>query len=52
MTEDWNPLEPEVIEEKWYAPGVGLILEVKTAGGEGEIELIEFTPGRLDGTVR
>ena len=44
MTEDWNPLEPEVVEEKSYAPGVGLILEAKVAGGEGEIELIEFTP--------
>ena len=44
VTEDWNPLEPEVIEEKSYAPGVGLILEAKAAGGEGRIELIEFTP--------
>ncbi|MET0902067.1 MAG: hypothetical protein ABWZ52_02405 [Acidimicrobiales bacterium] len=44
VTQDWTPLEPEVVEEKSYAPGVGLIGEVKTAGGEGEIELIEFTP--------
>ena len=44
VTEDWNPLEPEVIEEKSYAPGVGLILEQKAAGGEGRIELIELTP--------
>ena len=44
VTEDWTPLEPEVIEEKSYAPGVGLIGEVKTGGSEGEIELIKFTP--------
>jgi hypothetical protein len=44
VTEDWNPLEPDVIEEKSYAPGVGLIFEAKVAGGEGESELIEFTP--------
>jgi hypothetical protein len=44
VTEDWTPLEPEVVEEKSYAPGVGLIREVKTAGREGEIELIEFSP--------
>ena len=25
VTEDWTPLEPEVIENKWYAPGVGMI---------------------------
>ena len=44
VTEDWTPLEPEVIEEKWYAPGVGLIYERQEAGSEGEIELVEFTP--------
>ena len=46
VTEDWNPLEPDVIEEKSYAPGVGLIHEAKVAGGDGEIELLEFTPAR------
>jgi hypothetical protein len=45
-TEDWTPLEPEVIEEKTYAPGVGLIHETKVAGGDAEIELIGFTPAR------
>ena len=44
VTEDWNPLDPEVIEEKSYAPGVGLIHEAKVAGGDGTSELIEFTP--------
>jgi hypothetical protein len=44
LTEDWTPLEPEVVEEKEYAPGVGLIRETKTAGGEGLIELVEYTP--------
>ena len=44
VTEDWNPLEPDVVEEKSYAPGVGLIFEAKVAGGDGEIELIELTP--------
>jgi hypothetical protein len=46
VTEDWNPLDPDVIEEKSYAPGVGVIFEAKVAGGEGESELIEFTPAR------
>jgi hypothetical protein len=44
VIEEWNPLEPEVVEEKFYAPGVGTILEVKTAGGEGRVELVEYTP--------
>jgi len=45
VTEDWNPLDPEVIENKSYAPGVGVIYETHVAGGEGTAELVEFTPG-------
>jgi hypothetical protein len=45
VTEEWNPLEPDAVEEKSYAPGIGLVLEVVTAGGEGRVELTEFTPG-------
>ena len=46
-TRDWNPLEPDVVEEKSYAPGVGFIHEVKTAGeGTGnEVVLTEFSDG-------
>lgn len=43
-TTDWNPLEPAVIEEKQYAPGVGLIREQKVAGERGLVELVEFSP--------
>jgi len=42
---EWNPLEPEVVEEKYYARDVGLVLEIKTEGGEGRGELIEYTEG-------
>ena len=45
VTEEWNPLEPEVLEEKSYAPGVGLVYEEKVRGGDGHVELVEFTPG-------
>lgn len=45
VTRDWNPLEPDVVEEKYYAPGVGLVFETKTAGGEESAELVEFMPG-------
>lgn len=44
-TRDWNPLEPEAVEEKSYAPGVGLVREEKVAGGAGLAELHEHTPG-------
>jgi hypothetical protein len=45
VTRDWNPLEPKVIEEKSYAPGVGLVAESTVAGGRGSSELVSFTPG-------
>ena len=43
VTRDWNPLDPDVVEEKTYAPGVGFILEVKTVGGTGRVELTSFS---------
>lgn len=42
---EWNPLEPDVVEDKYYAPGVGAVLEVKVEGGDGRVELIEFIAG-------
>jgi len=44
VTKEWTPVEPDVVEQKSYAPGVGVIQELVTAGGTGNIELIEFTP--------
>lgn len=46
VTKEWNPLEPKVVEEKSYAPGVGLILEVQVAGGKGRAELVLFEPAK------
>jgi hypothetical protein len=43
---EWNPFEPDVVEEKQYAPGVGFIAEQKVTGDRERAELIEFTPGR------
>jgi hypothetical protein len=42
-TQDWSPLEPDVVEEKAYARGVGKISERKTAGGDGFAELESST---------
>jgi hypothetical protein len=44
-TRDWTPLEPEVIEEKSYASGIGKIREAKTAGGDGFAELVDYDLG-------
>jgi len=42
-TKDWNPLEKDTIEEKYYAPGVGVVLEVMVQGGSERVELITIT---------
>ena len=44
-TEDTTPLEPTLVEEKYYARGVGLLVEMTVAGGTERAELVEFTPG-------
>ena len=41
VTEDINPFEPDAVEQKSYAPGVGLILAEYVQGGDERIELIE-----------
>ena len=40
-TQEWTPLEPDVVENKYYAPGVGVILEVAVEGESGRVELVE-----------
>jgi len=40
VTKDFTPLEPDVVENKYYAPGVGLVLEVNPETGE-RVELVE-----------
>jgi len=42
ITEDFTPLEPDGLEQKVYAPGVGVILEVDPESGEPVLELVEF----------
>lgn len=42
MTTDFTPLEPDVAENKFYAPGLGLIVEVDLETGD-RVELVEFT---------
>ena len=42
MTSDYTPLEPGVSENKFYAPGIGMIAEVDPETGD-RVELMEFT---------
>ena len=40
-TEDFTPLEPDAVERKFYAPGVGTVLEVSVESGK-RTELIDI----------
>ena len=42
QTKEWNPLEPNSEENKYYAPGVGLLLEMQVKGGDERLELDEI----------
>jgi hypothetical protein len=44
-TKDYTPLEPNVLEHKFYAEGVGPVLAISVSGGGGREELVEFTEG-------
>lgn len=45
-TRDWTPLEPDVVEEKAYAAGIGKISERKTVGGDGFADLVATSLAR------
>lgn len=42
-TKDWTPLEPGQLAHKYYAEGVGFILEVKVEGASHRVELVSVT---------
>jgi hypothetical protein len=42
VTEDWTPLEPDVAERKFYARGIGLVMERQIRGGSSAFELVEY----------
>jgi len=42
VTDEWTPIEPEIHENKYYAPGDGMILEVNLENGE-RVELIDIS---------
>ncbi len=42
-TEDSTPLEPELLEHKFYAPGVGVVMEEDVRGGDEVVRLVRFS---------
>jgi hypothetical protein len=45
MTKDTTPLDPEILEHKFYAEGVGPVLVLGLSGGGGREELVSFESG-------
>ena len=42
MTKDYTPLQPDILEHKFYARGVGLVLALAISGGSDREELVEY----------
>ncbi|MFQ5701264.1 MAG: hypothetical protein ACE5HU_05415 [Acidobacteriota bacterium] len=40
--EDWTPIEPDIVVDRFYAPGIGLILEVDAVTGS-RLELVDMS---------
>ena len=43
LTKDFTPLEPDVLEHKFYARGVGAVLAIGLSGGGGREELVRYS---------
>ena len=41
VTEEWTPLEPDTVEYKYYARGIGNVAERVVVGGDDLVELVE-----------
>jgi hypothetical protein len=44
VTEDTTPLEPQILEHKFFAPGIGVVLERVLSGGQEVSRLVAYTP--------
>ncbi len=43
VTKEWTPLEKGVVENKYYAKGVGFILSIMVKGGDERLELVSVS---------
>jgi len=42
ITKEFTPLEPGVVEHKFYAPGIGQVMAITVSGGSSREELVRF----------
>ena len=45
QTRNTTPLEPNLVEEKFYARGIGVVLALTVSGGSDREELLSYTEG-------
>ncbi len=45
LTKEWSPLEPNVIDHKYYVRGIGVVKEITAKGPKEENDLVSFTKG-------
>ena len=45
LTKEWTPVEPGVLDHKYYARGIGTVLEQTVKGGNERNELVSFVRG-------
>jgi hypothetical protein len=45
LTKEWTPLEPGVLDHKYYARGIGTVLEKTVKGGDERNALVSFRRG-------
>ena len=46
LTKEWTPLEPNVIDHKYYVRGIGTVREQAVKGGQERMELISMQHGQ------
>jgi hypothetical protein len=44
-TKEWTPLEPKVVDNKYYVRGIGTVREIAVKGPVELLELVSFTKG-------
>ena len=45
FTKNFNPLEPKALEYKFYARGIGPVLEVGVSGDNDRADLLRYRKG-------
>ena len=40
LTKEWTPLEPDVLDNKYYVKGIGTVKEIAVKGGQEELVLV------------